>query len=143
MRTALISFLVLGVAATAASAIQGPMRPGRWEVVMNMEMPNMPMAMPEMKNTQCITPEQLAKDPASGLPRGMNQSKECTVSDYKAQGNTLTWKMACTGQMAMTGTGELTFKGDSYTGLMKMAMPQGEMQMKMAGKRLGDCAGEK
>jgi hypothetical protein len=33
----------------------------------------------------------------------------------------------------------MTFKGDSYTGVMKMSMPQGEMTMNVAGKRLGDC----
>ena len=40
---------------------------------------------------------------------------------------------------AMTGTGEMTFGDDSYTGVMKMNMAQGAMSMKMEGKRLGDC----
>jgi hypothetical protein len=39
----------------------------------------------------------------------------------------------------MTGTGEMTFGDDSYTGTMKMNMAQGAMSMKMEGKRLGDC----
>jgi hypothetical protein len=61
------------------------------------------------------------------------------VSDYKVTDNKVTWKMACTGREAMTGEGEMTFAGDSYTGLMKMMMPQGSMAMTMSGKRLGDC----
>ena len=39
--------LVFLVGATIAA--QSPIRPGRWEVVMQMDMPNMPVKMPEMK----------------------------------------------------------------------------------------------
>jgi hypothetical protein len=141
MRIILSSLLVCGAAATVVLAAQNPMRPGNWETTMKMEMPGMPAGagMPPMKSTQCITAAELTKDPATGLPRGAAGQKNCTVSDYKATGNVVSWKMACTGQMAMTGTGELTFKGDSYEGVMKMSMAQGEMTMHMAGKRAGDC----
>ena len=63
-RPALVIALV--VLATAVTALaQSPMRPGRWEVSMEMEMPGMPMKMPAMKTTQCVTPEQV-KDPGQG-----------------------------------------------------------------------------
>jgi hypothetical protein len=39
----------------------------------------------------------------------------------------------------MTGTGELLYSGDTYTGTMKMTMQGQEMTMKYSGKRLGDC----
>jgi hypothetical protein len=108
---------------------------------MQMEMAGAPMQMPPMKTLQCITPEQV-KDPAAALargPQGRGGPQDCKVSDYKQTGNTMTWKMACTGQQAMTGTGEMTFKDDTYVGTMKMDSPQGQMTMKMSGKRLGDC----
>lgn len=143
MRFLVTAILLAGTAAVVVLAAQNPMRPGQWETVMQMEMPGMPMKMPEMKNAQCVTAEDLAKDPSTGLPRGMagqrGNKDTCTVSDYKVDGSRVTWSMACTGQMAMNGTGEMTFKGDSYTGVMKMSMPQGEMTMNVAGKRLGDC----
>ena len=137
MRFILSALLVCGAAATVVLAAQNPMRPGSWEVTMKMSMPG--MTMPEMKSTQCITADQLAKDPTTGLPRGAAAQKDCSVSDYKTTGNVVSWKMACTGQMAMTGTGELTFKGDTYEGAIKMSTGQGEMTMYMAGKRAGDC----
>ena len=142
MRLALAAVLI-GAAVGVATAFQIPMRAGEWELEMNMQMPGMP-AMPPMKMTQCVTPEQLAKDPASGLPRGMMQDgkQACSVSDYKQEGSTVSWKMSCEGEMKMTGTGELTFKGDSYTGVMSMTMPQGAMTMKVAGRRLGECTGK-
>jgi len=131
--------VVLVASAALLSAQDNPMRPGQWEVAMQMQMAG--MSMPEMKTTHCITPEQLAKDPASGLPNGVQRGQDsCKVSDYKQTGNTVTWKMACSEPQPLTADGELTFAGDAYTGTITMMMPQGAMSMKMNGKRLGDCA---
>ena len=136
--TLLVALAVLAAATTVAA--QSPIRPGRWETVMQMEMPNMPVKMPEMKTTQCVTPEQ-ARDPASSLPRGpQNGGKsDCKVSNYKVSGQTVTWEMACTSPMPITSTGEMTFTDDTYTGTVKMNAPQGNMSMKISGTRLGDC----
>ncbi len=137
-----ISCVVLVVLVGATVVAQSPIRPGRWEVVMQMDMPNMPVKMPEMKTTQCVTPEQ-AKDPASALPSGPQAGRggksDCKVSDYKVSGQTVTWKMACTMPQPITSTGEMTFTDDSYAGTMKMNTAQGDMNMKVAGTRLGDC----
>jgi hypothetical protein len=136
---------LIAIAVCAAATVvvaQSPIRPGRWETVMQMEMPNMPVKMPEMKSTRCITPEQ-AKDPANSLPQGPQDGRggknDCKVSDYKVSGKTVTWQMACTTPQPMTSTGEMTFTDDSYTGTMKMNSPQGPMSMKVSGTRLGDC----
>jgi hypothetical protein len=129
-----MALLVTGVALYA----QNPMRAGQWETVVQMQMPG--MQMPEMKSMQCVTAEQLQRDPTTGLPSGMqNGQNACKVSDYKVVGNTVSWNMACTGAQAMTGNGELLFAGDTYTGTIKMMMQQGSMSMKLTGKRLGDC----
>jgi hypothetical protein len=39
----------------------------------------------------------------------------------------------------MTGTGEITFAGDTFTGTMTMATDVGAVTAKMTGKRVGDC----
>jgi hypothetical protein len=132
--------LVLGAAAAIAQT--SPIRPGRWEVTMQMQMANSPIQLPEMKTTQCVTPEQI-KDPASALPQaagaGRGGQTDCKVSDYKVSGNTATWQMSCTKPQAITSAGEMTFTADTYNGTIKSNMAQGEMTMKVAGKRLGDC----
>ena len=141
MKTTFVLATVVLVAAATALA-QGPIRPGRWEVTMQMQMAGSPIQMPEMKTTRCVTPEE-AKDPSKSLPSGPQgrggQNSDCKMADYKVSGNTATWKMVCTMPQAMTTTGEMTFNDDSYTGTMKADMAQGQMTMKMAGKRLGDC----
>jgi hypothetical protein len=142
MKSMHIAVLLAWTAAASTVSAQSPMREGRWEITSQMEMANMPVKMPEMKTIRCVTPEQ-SKDPAKALPspssnpNGKDQS--CKVSDYKAVGNTVSWKVACTGAQSLTGSGEMVFAGDSYTGTMKMTMQQGEMSMKYSGKRLGDC----
>lgn len=121
-------------------AQQNPMRPGRWEVTMQMQMAG--MQMPPSKSVSCITAEQLKKDPASGLmtsPDGSSQN-QCKMAGYKFAGDTATWKVVCEGQMPMTADGTMTLQqNDTYTGSIKMSTPQGEMTMQLAGKRLGDC----
>lgn len=138
MRSKILSVLMVCAAAVVISA-QTPMRAGQWQITMQMQMPNSPVQMPEMKFSQCITDEQIKEAPTAALPSAPGGNENCKVSDYTVSGNTVTWKMACTGEQQMTGTGEMTFEGDSYAGTMNMSMPQGEMSMKMAGKRLGDC----
>jgi hypothetical protein len=134
--TALIAAAVLSAAAFAAA--QHPMRPGNWETTVEMQMPNMPMAMAPMKTTSCVTAEQLKMDPAAGLSAG-DPKNACKVTEQKITGSTVAWKVTCPAQK-MDGTGELAFKGDTYTGTVTMTAPMGAMTMKMAGRRLGDCA---
>lgn len=147
MKTRIALALVVVCAAALPTLAQGPRRDGKWEVKMEMDMPNMPnmpagFQMPAFTTTQCITPAE-ANDPSKSMPqggrgRGPNPDK-CKVSDYKVDGNKVTWSMKCDPPEAMTGTGEFVYSGDTYTGVMKMDRGGQQMTMKYAGKRLGDC----
>jgi hypothetical protein len=133
----LAAIVFVAVCSTPAFS-QAPVRDGQWEITTEMDMPGMPMKMPAMKTTQCITKQQ-AEDPNSAVPQSQNKNSACKVSDYKLSGNKVTWTMKCEGQDAMTGTGEITYGVGSYDGWMKMTTSKGEMTMKYTGKRLGDC----
>ena len=141
-RTVVLALCGIAVSWAAMAQSSIPMRAGNWEISMQMDMPNMPVAMPPMKVTQCITPEQVAKPEASlptGPPSPDGKPSDCKVSDFKIDGSRVTWKMACAREK-MSGAGDITYKGDSYDGVVKMTIPQqGEMSMKMAGRRVGDC----
>jgi hypothetical protein len=138
---------LLSVAVVSGSLLAqtpGPRRDGNWQVTMEIDIPGMPQAMPPMTMNQCITKEQAA-DPSKLVPQGGGRGMppDCKVSDMKSEGNKISWTMKCEGQTAMTGSGEFTFNGDTYTGLMKIDTDRGgqpmTMNMKYAGKRLGDC----
>ena len=134
--------LALSVAAFA----QNVRRDGRWEIKMEMDMPGMPAgAMPPITTEQCITPAeandpQKMAPPMNGRGRGGRGGGNCTVSDYKLDGNKVTYNVKCTGEQPMSGSGEFLYAPDSYTGVMTMEMGgRGTMKMKHTGKRLGDC----
>jgi hypothetical protein len=130
-----VSVLALGIGLLA----QAPMREGRWEITMQMQMPDMPVAMPPMKMTQCITAEDL-KDPGRVLPKGPpDEAARCEINHYKVDGNKVTWKLTCKGPDPVTGEGEMTASADQYDGRMKVAAGGQEFTMKISGKRVGDC----
>ena len=140
MKRLAVALVCVGSVAAIALA-QGPRRDGEWEVKMEMNMPGLPANMPAMTSKQCITPAE-AGDPQKAMPpqgRGGNAS-DCKISDYKTDGNKVTWSMKCEGRQPMTGTGEFVYMENAYTGTMIMDMQgRGTMTMKYTGKRLGDC----
>ena len=67
---------------------------------------------------------------------------ECKISDIKTAGDSISWKMICSGKSGeMEGTGTVTYKGDTMTGTMNMVIKGAGMQIKntMSGKRIGAC----
>ena len=116
---------------------QGPRMDGKWEVTMEMYMPGMPMKMPPMTTTQCVTKEEAA-DPQKAVPQA-SKDQNCKVSDYKTTSNKVTWAVKCEGANPMTGSGEVVYTGDTFAGTMKMDHGGQAMNMKYSGKRLGDC----
>jgi hypothetical protein len=130
------TMLVVGVFALGVSLFaQGPRRDGKWEVKMEMSMAG--MNLPAQTLTQCVTPKQAADPQAAMPPSGRGgRGGDCKVSDYKVEGNKVSWTMTCP---QVTGSGELLYAGETYTGTMKMHTQGQEMTMKYSGKRLGDC----
>lgn len=114
------------------------LNPGLWEITTTTEMEGMPgMAPPPMTHTQCITAESL-------VPQSEGESDVCQVSDMEVDGNTVSWKILCSGQGGgMEGTGSITYNGDTMEGTMEMVMQAMNMKMKntLTGRRIGECGG--
>lgn len=126
--------LALAVPVTAENA-PNPQKPGKWQVKMQMDMPGLPIKLPPVTFDVCLTEEDL-KDPQKSVPT--DPKAKCTVSDYKIDGDTVTWSVDCPKQN-MKGTGEITYTDDSYSGTMKMKTGDQEMSTKYSGKWLGTC----
>jgi len=145
MKLSVASVLALVASLSLSGLAQGPgpRRDGNWQVTMEMDMPGMPQKMPPMTLNQCLTKAD-AEDPTKLAPQGRGQApSNCKVSDFKTDGNKVTWSMRCEGDTPMTGTSEFVYTADSYVGTMKMTTGRGgqpmTMTMKYQGKRLGDC----
>lgn len=137
MRTSLkVLFAALvGVSSIATLvAWQHPQKPGKWEIKVEMDMGG--QKMPPVTQQVCVTEADLA-DPSKAV---MSDPKSgCTVSDYKLKGNTATYKLSCPAQQ-LTGTGEMTYAGDTLAGSVKMTMGAQELSSKYTGKWLGTCS---
>ncbi len=103
-----------------------------------MEMANSSTKMPPMKDTKCITAEDL-KD-FSKLLGDSEERERCKLSDYRTVGNKVTFNATCvedgdTYRMDV----EMMFAGDSFTGMMKSNHKGQAMTIKTVAKRIGDC----
>jgi hypothetical protein len=109
------------------------MKDGLWEITIKMEMAGMPMEMPEMTHTQCIT-----KDNA--VPDTSPPDQKCKMINNQIKGDTVTWEMECdTPQGPAHTKGTVTYSGDTFAGTVDMNMGQMVMTQKMRGRRVGDC----
>jgi hypothetical protein len=138
MRPVALAFLA--AALPGLSHAQAPnMKEGLWEVTTRMEMPGMPAKPTTMQ--RCVTQKEVQD--AATMPPGGAGDKACKVTDYKIQGNTANWQMVCQGEMAMTGSGTITYSGTSYSGSQTMTMKHAgqaqNMTVHFSGKHLGDC----
>ena len=127
MKVAPVAF-ALGLSVFASSSMAADqLKPGQWDMSVNMKMKNMPEMSAEdlaamkqmgikmpgmgepMRMQQCITPEQ------ASMKEAINPSGDanCTVKNYKQKGNTVTGDLVCTGEMKATGKFETTMNGDT------------------------------
>ena len=136
-RTAALILVLVALIATPLLAEAPPQKPGKWQIRMEMEMPGMPMKVPPVTTSVCLTEEDL-KDPESAVPN--DPKSNCEVGDYEIDGNTVRWTIDCPEQQ-MKGSGEITFNDDgtSYKGTMKMTVAGQEMSTKYTATHQGAC----
>lgn len=104
-----------------------------WETTSQVVMEGMPMQMPVNRMKLCAAQEWNSPPPAA--------DQTCTTSNYHRDGLTATWDMQCTGQMPMTGHGEITFNSEmnSYTGQINATADQMNLTIKLTGTKVGTC----
>ena len=103
-----------------------------WQMTSQMEMIGMPMALPPNTVKVC-TAREWNKPPPGG-------DNTCVNSNFQRVGNKATWDMQCSGEMPMTGHGEMTFEGtDTYSGVISATADGMSMKINLSGKKIGTC----
>ena len=106
----------------------------QYDITVKMEMPG--MAMPPMSQRMCVKKGASDQD---FIPRQDN----CRVSDTTRSGSRVTFKMTCTGNNPMTGTGDFTFVANGYNGQIrlkgKMEGQEISMTQTIDARRVGGC----
>jgi len=125
-----ISFQIDGAGAGEMAGGSGDL----WEVTTKISMEGAPMGLPAQKSKVCAPKEW--NEP----PGGMDKRQKCQTSDFKVDGTKATWKVICAGPPEMTGEGEIVRDGaEAYTGSIQLKSSEGNMTIRLNGKRLGDC----
>lgn len=134
--------VIIAVAALplAALAVQPNIEPGEWELNSVTTFPGTPMPEQRESSRECVTADDLAR----GLLFDVNV-EGCEITDKEIHENGMTYSMTCRHDdgFDMTMDAELHFLGDRTEGTMEaqIVTPMGpmQMQMRLAGQRVGDC----
>ena len=118
--------------------------PGMYSITTTMEsdMP-MPVPMPAQTMTECLTEEDIERDPKAFL--GSQQgTDDCEIGDYAIADGKMTVSLVCEiegGQMIMNAEG--TYDATGYTMISNVQITAAGMTINMkttgVGKRIGDC----
>jgi len=117
--------------------------PGNWELSATTQVPGSDKPMAIQPTTRCVTPED-ARDPA----RLLGQSgRQCEFSNRRDTGSTLSFDVACKGQVPMKGSGAVRYGKESFEGNLDLTAEGvvigGQalvMKSRISGRRLGPCA---
>lgn len=116
------------------------MEPGLWEVSVQLEVPGNAVAMPPITQTLCFTREDIESGTKALPQESAGNLGNCRPDNLSIGGNTASWTLNCD---QMTGSGRMTYSGDSYSGTadIEITMDGASQRMKQtfSGRRLGDC----
>jgi len=104
-----------------------------WQTTSQMVMEGMPFSPPPNTVKFCAARE-------SSRPPPPPPGQTCTQTNVQRIGNKVSWDQQCTGEMDMTGHGEITYdSADSYSGAVKFNSDGMTMTINLSGKKIGTC----
>jgi hypothetical protein len=117
---------VLALAATAATA-EG-IEPGLWRIINRTETGG--VIGPPHESSKCLTAEQTADLGTTFSPVPATVNSVCAPIVRSLNGDKLTWRLTCKGQLNMELTGDFTFDSPHhYTAIMRTKAEMAGMQM--------------
>jgi hypothetical protein len=133
MRLALSTVLIV-FACGALADIEA----GNWEMTIATTVEGMPGGLAPVTQARCITQED-ARDPTRLLGTGGG----CEFSNRRDTGSEITFNVACTGQVPMSGSGAVRYSAQSVDGTLDLTANMGDQRLvtrsRLSGKRLGPC----
>jgi hypothetical protein len=113
---------------------KGPnMKEGLWEITIRMEVPGMPVQMPPQTYTQCLTQKE-------AVPQQKAPDQNCKITKQDIKGDTVSWVVECnTSEGTAVSDGRLTYKGDTFEGIITMKQRGMEVTQRLSGRWIGKC----
>ena len=137
-----------GMAADIAAdpAADGGVEPGRWQLVMQMQLPDKGWSPQPFSLTQCFTRAD-ARDPSRILNSMISPgASDCHYVEKDYHGNRFHFALQCAGTFGITARGQVEFDGTHFSGTLSETANTGgdaptTFSSTISGKRLGSCAG--
>jgi hypothetical protein len=111
---------------------------GLWEINAQATIGGQPATAAPMVMRQCIT-GQTAQDLMSQLTGGGG----CQISDYQQDGSRARWNLTCTGQVSVSGKGEVLMRSDGFSGTLDVVVGMSGQSVPMTqtfdARWVGDC----
>lgn len=113
------------------------MKEGKWEITSEMGLKGIPIKLPAVASTQCLTKN-------NPIPQEQPPDRNCIVTERKTDGDTVTWRMVCRDNgTEVTSEGMITYSGVLFSGKIDTTISGGPMAMTasntISGKYLGPC----
>lgn len=121
------SALLAAILLPLTAAAQDPVKEGLWEISVQTEIGGQPASSTPMVMHQCLT-TQTAQDLMAQLTGGAGG---CQVSDYRQEGNRSHWNLHCTGQVEVSGVGDVTVQSDGFQGTLDAVVGTGGQSVPM------------
>jgi len=135
--------VAIAVLVSFAASAHADVQPGNWEVSATTQVPGSDKPMTMTPVTRCVSAED-AKDPTRLLGQS---ARSCEFSNRRDTGSTLSFDVACKGQVPMKGSGSVRYGKDSFEGGLDLTAEGvvigGQalvMKSRISGRRLGPCA---
>jgi hypothetical protein len=141
MRTPLIRLLLLCAAllASQSAKAEDQLQEGLWEITVRMEVAGQPATTAPLVVRQCIN-QQSAQDLMTQLT---GAAGGCQVSDLRQEGNRARWNLTCSGQIELTGTGDVTITAGGFDGTLNAMIAMGgtpvPIMQTFGARRVGEC----
>ncbi len=122
-------------------ALGQEMRPGLWEYTTTVAMPGVKGAAQKHSSQHCVTPQEV-KD-KSAFKSQLDPKMGCSMSDFRQNGSQFSYKVACKGEMKMTGSVSGNATPEAMNMNMEMDMSgmkgMGAMRQSISARRIGEC----
>ena len=134
----LSAFILTLCIPTTALALD-PVREGLWEISVQAEIGGQPISSTPLVVRQCIT-SQTAQELMGQLS---GSAGGCQVTDLRDEGSRARWNLSCSGQVNVSGSGEVMVANNAFTGTMSLLVQMNGQTVPMLqsfnARRVGDC----
>jgi uncharacterized protein DUF3617 len=115
--------------------------PGRYEVRVRVDLPNIEGAAASALRTLCLPALGQARNHGLGVLSDNNPLAHCPVSNVRQEGDTLSFDIVCPGGNAAIATAQYHLAAEAFEGRIRMKLGGKNMTMTetQSGRRIGDC----